>query len=140
MPNVSKRYDYDFSHLISPEERVRIHKRAQERAAAKVKEREDLRNEIEVRKLIFDMMAVESTLIRGYEPNLNDPNVYIPLDNTRISALKAAADVANKLLAKVMPDLKSIEFEDRDTQGRLIFNVNTGIIRSVDMEEDYPWL
>ena len=137
--------DAEFSHLIRPEDRAGLMARAKRRAMVSAAQRERLRMEIDARELIYGMVGIGRTLMSGYEPQVvpgeGDVGLYVKLDRDAIQRLKAAADVQGKLLAKVLPDLKSVEVVgDIDEEGRLVFNVNTGIVREGDGEEkEYPW-
>jgi len=55
-------------------------------------------------------------LYAGVEEVPGEPGVYTPLTRDRIAGLKAAADVAGRLLNKVLPDLKQVELDDKTKQ------------------------
>jgi len=113
-----------------------IRNRAVKRAEDRVEEREHLRLEIESRKLLSGMHDIFHTLISGVEvsafqdtDDIDDDGRQIqrivPLSRDRVASLKAAADVADKLLKKVLPDLKQIEMVDPGGkgEGRILENI-----------------
>ena len=105
-----------------------IKDRAIKRAERRVEEREHLRLEIQTRKHLVDMGAIADLLHAGYYPNPNDPEnpeAIIPLTRDRIASLKAAADIKDKLIRKVLPDLKQVEIteDEKTTGGKILENI-----------------
>lgn len=110
-----------------------IRNRAIKRAEDRVEEREHLRLEIKSRELLTGMHDIFYTLISGVEVSPfkdidedgREVNRVVPLSRDRIASLKAAADVSDKLLKKVLPDLKQIEMVDPGGkgEGRILENI-----------------
>ena len=102
--------------ILSDEQRAAAHARQQRRyrdqqALKQYDEREHLRSEIPSRQLVGDILTVKDMLLRGRE-EVRTPSGEIlsqELARTRQNGLKAAADIAFKLLNKTVPDLKQIE-------------------------------
>jgi hypothetical protein len=106
-----------------------IRNRAIKRAEGRVEEREHLRLEIKSRKLIEEMQEAAMMLFTGCELFTDEETgvaVLRPLGRDRIASLKAGADIADKLLKKVLPDLKQIELQDggQSDSGRLLENTD----------------
>ena len=107
-----------------------IQERAIKRAENRVEEREHLRLEIKARKLIEEMQQAAMVLYFGYEELPLQPGETVPkfarLGRDRIAALKAAADISDKLLKKVLPDLKQIELTEGEggAEGRILENID----------------
>jgi len=106
-----------------------IRNRAIKRAENKVEEREHLRLEIKSRKMIEEMQEAAIMLFTGvelFEDKETGEAVLRPLGRDRIASLKAGADIADKLLKKVLPDLKQIELQDSTGggEGRILENTD----------------
>ena len=106
-----------------------IRNRAIKRAENRVEEREHLRLEIKSRRLIEEMQEAALMLFIGVELKTDketNESILIPLGRDRIASLKAGADIADKLLKKVLPDLKQIELQDGDRggEGRILENTD----------------
>ena len=101
-----------------------IRERGIKRAERRVEEREHLRLEIEGRKLLGGMHEAVFKLLLGYEEG-QEAGLLVPLTKDRISALKAGIDGADKLMRKVLPDLKQIELSEGDGtgEGRILDSV-----------------
>jgi len=102
--------------------------RAIKRAERRVEEREHLRLEIQTRRHLIDMASIADLLHAGYYPNPNDPDnpeAIILLTLDRIASLKAAADIKDKLIRKVLPDLKQVEIteDEKTTGGKILENI-----------------
>lgn len=91
-----------------------IQKAGAERAIRRYENREHLRLEIQSRKHINEMEKAAFALFLGYEEDALEPGVLRPIGRERAASLKAAADIAEKLLRKVLPDLKQIEMQTKD--------------------------
>lgn len=70
-----------------------------------------LRDNIEGVGLINDVILIAGTLQHGTEPVRQQDGTWVDLsiDRTRVSTLKASADLKLKLLNKVLPDLANIQ-------------------------------
>lgn len=106
-----------------------IRNRGIKRAENRVEEREHLRLEIQSRKIIEKMQEAAFMLYLGVEAftdDLTGVTVLRPLGRDRIASLKAAADISDKLLKKVLPDLKQIELQDSTAggEGRILENTD----------------
>ena len=106
-----------------------IRNRGIKRAEDRVEEREHLRLEIQSRKLIEEMQGAAFLLYTGVDVKTDvdtNESVIIPLTRDRIAGLKAAADISDKLLKKVLPDLKQIELQDggQSGEGRILENTD----------------
>jgi len=100
----------DINPRIVPEHELDgIRKRGIRRAERRVEEREHLRLEIKARKLLEDTHTAVDKLFLGTEESPIEPGLIVPLTRDRIAAIKAGADIAAKLLNKVLPDLKQVE-------------------------------
>jgi len=93
-----------------------IRKRGIQRAERRVEEREHLRLEIKARKLLEDTHTAVDKLFLGIEESPTQPGLIVPLTRDRIAAIKAGADIAAKLLNKVLPDLKQVEIRADETK------------------------
>ena len=116
----------DINPKIVPEhELAGIRERGIKRAERRVEEREHLRLEIHSRKLIVEMQDAAIKLFLGIEESHNEAGLYVPLTRDRIAGLKAGADIADKLLKKVLPDLKQVELTagNNDGEGRILENI-----------------
>ncbi len=118
-----------------------IRERGIKRAERRVEEREHLRLEIKSRKLIEEMQDAAFMLFTGVDirDDIMDENgrpAIIPLTRDRIAGLKAAADISDKLLKKVLPDLKQIELQDGGQQGegRILENIELSNRMRIYME------
>ncbi len=118
-----------------------IRERGIKRAERRVEEREHLRLEIKSRKLIEEMQAAAFMLYAGVDicDAIMDEDglpAIIPLTRDRIAGLKAAADISDKLLKKVLPDLKQIELQDGGQQGegRILENIELSNRMRIYME------
>jgi len=113
------------ANFIPEHELAGIRERGIKRAEKRVEEREHLRLEIKSRELINKMQDAALMLFFGYEANPNDPDVLVPMSRDRIASLKAGADVADRLLKKVLPDLKQVELQDggNNGEGRILENI-----------------
>jgi len=133
--------------FIPAHEVAGIRNRAIKRAEDRVEEREHLRLEIKSRKLLNGMHDIFYTLISGVEfsPFQDENDVdedgrqikrIVPLSRDRIAALKAAADVSDKLLKKVLPDLKQIEMveEGGGKEGKILEDIELANRLRVYME------
>ena len=129
--------------ILTPEEREAAHARQQarymrEKARKQFDEREHLRAEIPSRKLVQDVINIGDILHAGKEA------VVLPsgrveemeLDRTRINALKSAAEIKFKLLAKTVPDLKQIELRADVTQEVLPGAIEFVVVKGSDRGED----
>ena len=92
--------------------------RAKQRALDKIEEREHLRLELKAREYIHTVHRIIDTLVVGQESQrdaLGDPiptEPKIPLDRSRVQALKAAMDGSLRLLDRVLPPLKAVEVQE----------------------------
>lgn len=102
--------------LVPEHELAGIRSRAIKRAARRLEEREHLRLEIKSRKLMEEMHVATFKLFAGVEESPTEPGLIVPLTRDRIAALKAGADIAAKMLNKVLPDLKQVELKEEDSQ------------------------
>lgn len=87
---------------------------ARTRALKRYEEREHLRFELKARGYIQLCHEVADTLQLGREQveNAEGQMVDRELSRVRVQALKASADIALRLLDRVLPPLKAIEVED----------------------------
>ena len=102
--------------------RARSHKRHREAAALRqYEEREHIRGQIPTRSIVNMNLRIMQLLAQGREKVTlpEGGEVEIELDKTRISSLKAAADLGFKMLAKTVPDLKQIELRADITEESL---------------------
>ena len=95
--------------LTSNDQEVAL-QRARKRAEAKLEEREHLRLELKAREYIQVCHNVIDTLVKGQEKT--HTGVEVPLDRSRVQALKAAMDGSLRLLDRVLPPLKAVEIQD----------------------------
>jgi hypothetical protein len=102
MDEVIKKFDLDYGDIRA---------RAKSRAISRLAEREHLRLEIQSRKLLECIHDAAFMLFVGYEESQEEPGLFMPLTRDRQNSLKAGAEIALKLLNKVMPDLKQIELD-----------------------------
>ena len=106
------------SPLLSIRDQEDAIRRAQQRAIDRVEEREHLRLELKARQYIHTVHGVIDTLVAGAEPERmydgrpKPGGNLVPLDRTRIQALKTAMDGSLRLLDRVLPPLKAIELQD----------------------------
>lgn len=106
-----------------------IRERGIKRAERRVEEREHLRLEIQSRKHILEMEAAAFILYEGYEPIADRDTGEMtlrPIGRDRVASLKAAADISEKLLRKVLPDLKQVEIQTDSNggEGRILENTD----------------
>ncbi len=101
-----------------------IRERGIKRAEKRVEEREHLRLEIKGRKLLDGMHEAVFKLLLGVEEG-DEAGLFIRLSKDRIASLKAGIDGADKLMRKVLPDLKQIEISPGDGggEGRILDSV-----------------
>lgn len=129
--------------ILSDEQRAAAHARQQRRyrdqqALKQYDEREHLRSEIPSRQLVGDILTVKDMLLRGRE-EVRTPSGEIlsqELDRTRQNGLKAAADIAFKLLNKTVPDLKQIELRADVTEEVLPQQVTFHIVSPEEVTLD----
>lgn len=129
--------------ILTPEEREAAHARQQarymrEKARKQFDEREHLRAEIPSRKLVQDVINIGDILHAGKEAVML-PSGHVEemeLDRTRINALKSAADIKFKLLAKTVPDLKQIELRADVTQEVLPGAIEFVVVKDPEPGED----
>lgn len=128
--------------ILTPEEREAAHARQQarymrEKARKQFDEREHLRAEIPSRKLVMDVINIGDILHAGKEAVMlpSGQREEMELDRTRINALKSAADIKFKLLAKTVPDLKQIELRADVTQEVLPGAIEFVVVKDADRED-----
>ena len=106
------------NNVLSFQQQERVIERAKQRALDKIEEREHLRLELKAREYIHTVHGCIDLLVEGQEyqkdvlgqPLPTKPKV--PLDRTRIQALKAAMDGSLRLLDRVLPPLKAVEVQE----------------------------
>lgn len=115
---------------LSKAEFDEVKARTQQKALKTVKEREHLRLEIQARGLIEGMQEDVVKLRYGIEFSqiLKDDAgnaAVVPLTKDRITSIKCAADIAGKLLDKVLPSLKQVELTDDkgDIEGMVLGDI-----------------
>ncbi|RLD78548.1 MAG: hypothetical protein DRJ15_11350 [Bacteroidetes bacterium] len=111
---------------LNDDEVATLRKSAIGRAERRVEHREHLRLEIKSRDLLQNIHTAIDTLYRGTEPDNDDPDLMIPLTKDRVASINAAATLSDRLLKKVLPDLKQVEIrEDEEQRGeRLLESVD----------------
>ncbi len=104
--------------VLSFQQQERVIERAKQRALDKIEEREHLRLELKAREYIRTVHGIIDTFVRGQEP-VRDPlgqplplEPGVPLDRSRVQALKAAMDGSLRLLDRVLPPLKAVEVQE----------------------------
>ena len=106
------------NNILTFQQQERVIERAKQRALDKIEEREHLRLELKARQYIHTVHGCIDLLVEGQEyqkdvlgtPLTTEPKV--PLDRTRIQALKAAMDGSLRLLDRVLPPLKAVEVQE----------------------------
>lgn len=120
----------DINRTFVPEHEMQgIRDRAINRAEKKFEAREHLRLEIKSRRLLDDLDATVIVLRDGVEPIVDRDTGEIdlrPIGRDRVASLKAGADIALKLLNKVLPDIKQVEIQDSSNggEGRILENTD----------------
>ena len=121
---------------LTDQERAAAHARQQRRyrdqqALKQYDEREHIRGEIPTRRLVRDILTVHDMLLRGRETVETASGEYLDqeLDRTRQNGLKAASDIAFKLLNKTVPDLKQIELRADVTEEVLPQTITYTVVR-----------
>jgi len=88
---------------ITAKQQQDMEKRARKRTQLRMNDRERLRQNIHGERLVADLIRIGEDLQKKYKE----------LSGNQVGALKAAADVKYKMLNKLLPDLKSVELEDK---------------------------
>ena len=104
--------------VLTFQQQKQVIERAKQRALDKIEEREHLRLELKARQYIHTVHECIDLLVEGQEHQkdvlgarlVTEPKV--PLDRTRIQALKAAMDGSLRLLDRVLPPLKAVEVQE----------------------------
>lgn len=117
------------NNILSLADRQEAALRARKRAEDRIEEREHIRLELKTREYIQTTHQAIDVLLRGTETQV-DPStraeIEVPLDRSRVQAIKASADLSLRLLAKVLPDLKAVEVGDSPEKAADPKNLSTG--------------
>ena len=115
--------------ILSLAERYEATERARKRAEDRIEEREHIRLELKTREYIQVTHQAIDVLLKGSEIQRDQhtgAEIEVPLDRSRVQAIKASADLSLRLLNKVLPDLKAVEVGDSPEKAADPKNLSTG--------------
>lgn len=122
------------SNILSLADRHEAAERARKRAEDRIEEREHIRLELKTREYIQVTHQAIDVLIKGYETQRDASTgmeMEVPLDRSRVQAIKASADLSLRLLNKVLPDLKAVEVGDSPEKAADPKSLSTGELLSL---------